>query len=67
MLGESKRGAQNQSMLPSVETKCRSLQVSDQAVIGDQWVVRHLGPRLRKLRDVTMLCQLSAANLTRMG
>jgi hypothetical protein len=42
MLGESKRGAQNQSMVPSMLTSAAGgLEVSDQAVIGDQGVLRH--------------------------
>ena len=46
MLGESKRGAQNQSMVPSVADQCRGLHVSDQTVIGNQRVFRHGTPIL---------------------
>ena len=42
ILGESKRGAQNQSIVPSVLNECRRLQVADEAVIGNEWVARHL-------------------------
>ena len=45
MLEDSKRGAQTNRAVRTDE--CRRLQVSDQAVIGDKWVVRHRSVILR--------------------
>ena len=66
MLGESNRGAQNQSMVPSVATTHGSLQVSYETVISNEWVIRHR-PSILNVGMKTMLCPHIARDVTRAG